>query len=388
MKVLAIVPSIYETSPGQRFRIEQWEPLLAARGVEISYAPFENDELHALLYRPGHLRQKLNLVARAFLRRIVELRRIKNYDVVYVFREAALLGPAFFEHWIHRSGVPMVFDFDDAVFVSYRSPTNGYLSYLKMASKTKAICRMASHVMAGNPYLAEYAGRVNDRVTIVPTTIDTEKYAVSRRRSEATVPTIGWTGSFSTVQHLDTLRPALEKLARRVPFRLRVIGTPSYQLEGARVEAMPWRSASELEDLNAIDIGIMPLPDDAWSKGKCGLKALQFMALGIPTVCSPVGVNTEIIQDGQNGFIAGSEDEWIEKLSLLLRSSELRERIGTAGRATVEAKYSANVQAPRVHELLQSVVRDAQRERKNADGKADGNHSGLFVKAISEEKDS
>lgn len=386
MRLLALVPSVFDTSPGQRYRIEQWEPILRKHGVEITYAPFESDELHALLYKPGNLGRKLSLVARRISRRFSLMRLIKDYDVVYVFREAALLGPPFFERWIHRSGVPMVFDFDDAVFVSYRSPTNGYLSYLKLASKTKTICRMASHVMAGNPYLAEYAGRVNDRVTIVPTTIDTEKYTVSKRRSESAIPTIGWTGSFSTVQHLDTLRLALEKLARRIPFRLRVIGTPSYQLNGVDVEAMPWRSGTELEDLNGIDIGIMPLPDDAWSKGKCGLKALQFMALGIPTVCSPVGVNTEIIQDGQNGFIAGSEGEWIEKLSLLVRSSDLRQRVGMAGRATVEAKYSANVQAPRVHELLRSVVRDAHRERKNADGKPNDDRSSQFVKAVSEEK--
>lgn len=357
MRLLAIVPSIRNTTPGQRYRIEQWEPLLRKRGVEITYEPFESEELHSLLYKLGNMSRKLKLVAQGLSRRFSLMGSIKNYDVIYIFREAALLGPPFFERWIHRSGVPMVFDFDDAVFVSYRSPTNGYLSYLKLASKTKTICRMAAHVMAGNPYLAEYALRVNDRVTIVPTTIDTEKYTVSERRSESTIPTIGWTGSFSTVQHLDTLRPVLEKLARRIPFRLRVIGTPSYQLEGVDVEAMPWRSATELEDLNAIDIGIMPLPDDAWSKGKCGLKALQFMALGIPTVCSPVGVNTEIIQDGQNGFIAGSEDEWIEKLTFLVRSPELRKRLGLAGRVTVETKYSAAVEAPRVYAILESVSR-------------------------------
>ena len=116
---------------------------------------------------------------------------------------------------------------------------------------------------------------------------------------------IGWTGSYSTVQHLDTLRGALKKLAERESFRLRVIGTPTYECTPVEVEAMRWRADTELEDLSAIDIGVMPLPDDNWSKGKCGLKALQFMALGIPTVCSPVGVNTDIIQDDQNGFIAG-----------------------------------------------------------------------------------
>jgi len=364
MRLLAIVPSIYDTTPGQRFRIEQWEPLLRERRVEITYAPFGDPRLHQVLYSAGNMGRKLELVAKGFARRLSLLSSAKDYDAVYIFREAALLGPPIIERLIKRKGVPIIFDFDDAVFVSYRSPSNGYLSYLKFAAKTRTICRLASHVMAGNPYLADYARQVNPNVTVIPTTIDTAKYLPRANTTAEGVPVIGWTGSFSTVQHLDTLRPALQKLAQHERFRLRVIGTPSYSLAGVDVEAVPWRSETELDDLQPIDIGVMPLPDDSWSKGKCGLKALQFMALGIPTVCSPVGVNTEIIQDGENGFIANSEDEWIEKLGRLLQSAELRNQLGHAGRRTVETKYSANVQAPRVFELLRSVVRDAGRERK------------------------
>lgn len=356
MRLLAIVPSLYDTSPGQRFRIEQWEPLLRQRGVEITYEPFVNRELHELLYQTGNMGRKLAGVARGFARRLALMNSVRQYDAVYIFREAALLGPPVFERLIERARVPVVFDFDDAIFVSYRSPTNGYLSYLKFAAKTQTICRLASHVLVGNPYLAEYARQFNPRVTVIPTTIDTEKYTVRRERTGG-VPVIGWTGSFSTVQHLDTVRGALRKLAQRERFRLRVIGTAEYSLEGVEVEALPWRSATELDDLRPVDIGVMPLPDDAWSKGKCGLKALQFMALGIPTVCSPVGVNTEIIQDGENGFIAAAQDEWVEKLGRLLRSDELRARMGLAGRATVQRKYSAIAQAPRVCEVLESAMR-------------------------------
>lgn len=356
MRLLAIVPSLYDTSPGQRYRIEQWEPLLGTRGVEIDYHSFEDEELHALIYKAGQMGRKLQLVSRAFARRAALLRRVRDYDAVYVFREAALLGPPVFERLIHRSRVPLIFDFDDAIFVPYRSPSNGYLSYLKFPAKTRTICRLATHVMAGNPYLADYARAVNERVTIVPTTIDTEKYAPREAQGVSDPPVIGWSGSYSTVQHLDTLRGALQRLAKAERFRLRVIGTPSYELEGVEVEAMPWRAATETEDLRVMDIGIMPLPDDRWSKGKCGLKALQYMALGIPTVCSPVGVNTDIIHDGENGLIAATEDEWIEKLKTLLRSAALREQLGRAGRSTVEAQYSARVQAPRVYQILEAVV--------------------------------
>ena len=355
MRVLALMPALYDTSPGQRYRLEQWDPLLRERGVEITYAPFEDEELHSVVYQHGRVGKKLQLVTRNLARRLSTISKARRYDLVYILREAALLGPAVFERLLYQQRVPFVFDFDDAIFVTYRSPSNGYLSYLKFASKTKTICRLASHVMVGNPYLAEYAGQVNDNVTVIPTTIDTEKYRVAPPRSDAGPVTIGWTGSYSTVQHLDTLRGALQKLAAKEKFRLRVIGTPSYECPPVEVEAMRWRAATELEDLGAIDIGVMPLPDDNWSKGKCGLKALQFMALGIPTICSPVGVNTDIIQNDENGFLAASEDEWVEKLTRLLRSAELRRRLGDAGRATVEQKYSAVTQAPRVYEIFKSA---------------------------------
>lgn len=349
------MPGLYDTSPGQRYRLEQWDPLLRERGVEITYAPFEDEELHSVVYKPGQLGKKLQLVTRNLARRLSTISKARNYDLVYILREAALLGPPVFERLLYQQRVPFVFDFDDAIFVSYRSPSNGYLSYLKFASKTKTICRLASHVMVGNPYLADYARQVNNNVTVIPTTIDTEKYRVPPRRNDSGPLVIGWTGSYSTVQHLDTLRGALKKLAETENFRLRVIGTPTYELSPVDVEAMPWRAATELDDLCAIDIGVMPLPDDNWSKGKCGLKALQFMALGIPTICSPVGVNTDIIQDNENGFLAATEAEWVDKLTRLLRSAELRRRLGDAGRATVEEKYSAAIQAPRVYEIFKSV---------------------------------
>lgn len=357
MRVLAVVPSVYDTSPGQRFRIEQWEPILAAGGVEITYAPFENDELRAVLYKGGEVLKKAAAVTRNMRRRGLELAKAADYDLVYLFREAALLGPPWFERKIAKTGVPVVFDFDDAVFVSYKSPSNGYLSYLKFPSKTAEICRLATHVMAGNEYLAEYACKETANVTIIPTTIDTDKYEFIEKTDEPETITIGWSGSFSTIQHLDTIRTVLEELGRTENYKLRVIGTPSYKVPGVDTEAMQWRSATELEDLRAIDIGLMPLPDEDWTKGKCGLKALQYMALGIPTICSPVGVNSTIIKDGTNGFLADGRDEWIEKIKRLIHSADLRRKLGKAGRETVEREYSAKAIAPKVLEVFRGSVR-------------------------------
>jgi glycosyltransferase involved in cell wall biosynthesis len=359
MRLLAIVPSVYDRNPSQRYRIEQWEPLLRERGAEVVYRPFESEELNAVLYQPGGTARKARLVAEALRRRARDVREARDFDAVYLLREAALLGPPFFERRLARTGVPFVFDFDDAVFERYVSPSNGYLSYLKFPGKTGTICRLAAHVMAGNEYLAAYARRFSPRVSVVPTTVDTSKYTVEPRAPND-VPVIGWTGSYSTVQHLLTLAGALKRLARTERFRLRVVGSPGMRLEGLEgldVEAVEWRSETEVEDLRPLDIGVMPLPEDRWSRGKCGMKALQYMGLAIPTVCSPVGVNAEIVREGETGLLAAGEDEWVEKLTLLLRSPELRARLGRAGRAAVEARYSAAVQAPRVFRIFESLVR-------------------------------
>ena len=360
MRVLAVVPSIYDTSPGQRFRIEEWEPILRESGVEIAYAPFENDELHSVLYSGGQIAAKIKAVSQNMKRRRDALSDLGKYDIVYIFREAALLGPPWFERKIAMSGVPIVFDFDDAVFVSYKSPSNGYLSYLKFPGKTAEICRLSTYVMAGNKYLADYAFQNNKNVTIIPTTIDTDKYTFIERREPETI-VVGWSGSFSTIQHLDTIRDVLQELARDEKFLLRVIGTPVYKIPGVDTEAIAWRSETEIEDLRRIDIGLMPLPDENWTKGKCGLKALQYMALGIPTICSPVGVNSTIIQDGENGLLADGKAEWVDKIKRLIHSAKMRRDMGRAGRGTVEKYYSAKTIAPRVLEVFRSAVKASQK---------------------------
>jgi glycosyltransferase involved in cell wall biosynthesis len=356
MKVLVLTPHPTETSAGHRFRIGQWAPRLEAEGIGITCAPFASPALSRVLQKPGHELQKAGLFLADFVRQLTRVLRARRVDLIYLLREAALLGPAVLETLAARSGTPLVFDFDDAVFTPYVSPANGYWSYLKFPGKTAALCRLARHVMAGNDYLAGYARRYNHRVTVVPTTIDTDRYRPELRRSNGPLATIGWTGSHSTAQHLRTVVPALEELARRRPFRLVTIGIDRLEMDGVQVEARPWRAASEVQDLTDVDIGIMPLPDDDWSRGKCGLKALQFMALGIPAVLSPVGVNSAIVRHGENGLLADGASDWVEKLALLIDEPDMRERLGKAARRTVEERYSARAVAPRVAEIFRSAA--------------------------------
>ena len=360
MRLLGLVPYPFDKAPGQRYRMEQWAPSLAQYGVDVTFESFRCTELHELLCRPGNNWRKVNLTAQALGRRLKVLRQIKNFDLVYIYNEAALLGPALAEQYISSREVPFVFDFDDAIFLHYTyiSPVNRYLRLLKFPGKTASICRMASRVMVGNTYLADYALKFNKNVTIVPSTVDTDSYTIDKPVSKSEPLVIAWTGSYSTVQYLDTLRSVFLRLAKFQNFKLRVIGVPDYRMSGINVEARPWKSETEVADLRGIDIGIMPMPEDDWTRGKCGMKALQFMALGIPTVCAPVGVNSTILRQNENGLLAANDDEWVDSLSRLLNSAELRERLGKEGRATIEANYSKSVHVPRVFRILEAALNE------------------------------
>jgi glycosyltransferase involved in cell wall biosynthesis len=254
--------------------------------------------------------------------------------------------------------VPIVYDFDDAIFRSNVSDANRQLAWLKWPQKAGAICGLSTHVIAGNEYLRQYASQFNAGVSIVPTTIDTDAYTLRQGTALHDPPVIGWTGSLTTIKHLETITEVLKELRKSFRFRFKVFGADRFTIPGLEIESVPWTAASEIAHLTEFDIGIMPLPDDDWSRGKCGLKALQYMALGIPVVASAVGVNSDIITDGRNGFLASSRAEWVEKLLRLLTDPALRRKFSDQGRMTIESRYSARVQAPRVLEIFEAACRD------------------------------
>jgi len=305
------------------------------------------------LYEPGHVATKARETLRGYVARWLEALRSPSADVIFVYREAALLGPA----WIERLFAlrrPLVFDFDDAIYLTDTSLANAWSRWFKSAKKVETICRVARHVTVGNESLARFAKTHAREVTVVPSTIDTDVYQL-RARARNPIPVIGWTGSVTTARHLASLAPALRRLRESWAFEFRVIGVKA-DFEGIATHCLPWRSESEVEDLRGMDIGVMPLPDDEWSRGKCGMKTLQYMALGIPPVVSPVGVNTTIVHDGVNGFHARTEEEWVDRISQLLRDESLRRLMGTAARRTVEQSYSHRVQAPRFAQVLREAA--------------------------------
>lgn len=357
LDVLALIPSLPQTSPGSRFRIEQWAPRLQAEGVFVQIAPFEDEPLHAVIYARGQYLAKIRLMLRAMRRRLRLVRSVRGrFDVVFLFEEAARIGPPILERILHRSGVPIVSDFCDPIWLPYVSPRNSYLARLKFPGKTATVCALSREVLVGNKDLAEYARRHNAHVTIVPITIDTDVYVPREPETRPGPLVIGWSGSHSTLPHLRTVEGALIALARRRSFRLVILGAEQPQLLGVRSESLPWRLSSEVQDLRVFDIGIMPLPDDNWTRLRSQLKVRQYMGLGIPAVASPVGAVTEIVRDGENGLLARTQAEWIEKLERLLDDGKERERLGNAGRRTIESEYAVRLWAPRIATVLRRAA--------------------------------
>lgn len=302
MRVLALVSKAPGISPGQRFRIEQWAPYLAAQhGIEVEYAAFESPELTRVLYQPGHVASKAARILSDFARRRHDVLRARRYDAVFVYREAALLGPAVYERVLRLLGVPFVLDFDDAIWMqSGPGGANGVFSRLRFPGKTASIARLASAVTVGNGYLASWARELNSDVTVVPTTIDLGRYSVQPARPADAPFVIVWMGSHSTLPYLELVRRPVERLARERPVEVRIVcdRPMTRPFAGALNTFVPWTAENEAADIGAADVGIMPLDDTPFARGKCGCKALQYMAAGRPAIAAPVGVNRDIVQDG------------------------------------------------------------------------------------------
>ncbi len=320
---------------------------------------FLDEKSWTIFYSKGNRMRKLWGVISGFAHRIGQMLQLRGYDYIFIHREAAPLGPPLFEWWIAKiAGKKIIYDIDDALWLPDDSNETLLATWIKWRKKTASICKWAWRVSAGNSYLSDYAGRYNTNVVLNPTTIDQAyhiaiKHQNNNNRTAHLDVVIGWTGSHSTMKYLEPIICVMKELEKKYKLEFLLISNkkPSWSLKSLRY--CPWSEKTEVEDLRRIDIGIMPLPDDDWAKGKCGFKALQFMSLEIPVVASPVGVNSILIHDNENGFLALSTKEWIEKLQLLIENPELREKFGIAGRKTVEEKYTVNVNKDNFLQLFQ-----------------------------------
>lgn len=341
MKILFVVPYPVGRAASQRFRFEQYFSLLEDRGIEYEIKPFLSEEIWKILYLPGKFPRKALAILGGIVRRFLLLFKLSQYDYLFIHREATPIGPPFFEFIAAKLlKKKIIYDFDDAIWIPNYSEANSYFSFLKGYGNVKYICRYAWKISCGNDYLCSWASKYNQHVVYNPTTIDTV-HLHNRVKNISDSPfVIGWTGSHSTVRYLNELIPVIEKLEKKYTFEFRVISDlpPEFSLKSLRF--VKWQKETEIEDLLSLHVGVMPLLNDKWARGKCGFKALQYMSLGIPALVSPVGVNTRIVDDGINGYICTQAGDWEKALTELLEDKSHLEKMSKNTRIKIEQNYS------------------------------------------------
>jgi glycosyltransferase involved in cell wall biosynthesis len=322
--------------------VELFLPVLDQAGIEYRVQPFLDERSWGSFYSTGRITNKFLGIIKGFSARLgIVLGGVRSYDYVFIHREASPLGPPWIE-WIITKlwRKKVIYDFDDAIWIPNTSSANRWFGWAKANWKVKWICRWAHIVVGGNEYLCQYARRFNLSVVCIPTVVNTQSGHSLVKRHHEGKPVVGWTGSHSTLKYLDTILPVLQKLQQELEFEFCVIADRDPELPLSDYRFIPWQAASENQDLLQFDIGVMPLIPDSWSEGKCGFKLIQYFAAGLPAMASPVGVNSSLIEQGQNGYLSSTPEEWDEGLRRLISDPNLRSVMGKKGREKVEAGYS------------------------------------------------
>lgn len=336
-----------------RLRWFQFEPPLAAAGLELrTHALLDDTYLTRKYQGKSVLRETL----RGYLRRARLLAGgLGAGDVVWLEKELWPWAPAWLERWVLR-GRPLVLDFDDAIFHNYDRHRNPLLRAL-FGRKIDRLMQSASLVVVGSPYLGERARAAGARwVEWLPTVVDHGRYPLAPGTDdrEGRPLRIGWIGSPATAHYVQRLAAPLAALSRQRPVVLHLIGARA-ELPGVEVLSVPWSEAGEAQAIAALDIGVMPLPDTPWERGKCGYKLIQYMACGLPVIASPVGANPTIVEHGVDGFLAADDDAWLAALTQLADAPNLRQQMGARGRAKVAARFSLQAAAPQLAGWLRAV---------------------------------
>ncbi|HSU27282.1 MAG TPA: glycosyltransferase [Chitinophagaceae bacterium] len=348
-----MVPAPPGISPGQRFRFEHYLSVLEEMNIRYRISPFYSSRSWKSLYKHGNHFKKAFAVLAGFAKRWIRLFSIFRYNYIYIYREAAPLGPPFFEWFIARvMKKRIIYDFDDSIWVPVTSEYNRAILKFKFTGKVKKICHWAYKVSVGNRFLENFARQYNTQVFLIPTVVNTENIKTKKQDHFSPHPAIGWTGTFSTLKYIDLVLPVLQELQLKYPFTFVVIAEKDPRLPLTHYRYIPWNRETEAEDLLNFHIGLMPLTNDEISKGKCGFKAIQYMSLGIPAVVSPVGVNAEIVEDGVNGFLCESPQDWKKRLEELLNDPAMRTSMGEKAKAKITGIYSVAATKEKFLELF------------------------------------
>lgn len=335
-----------DRSPSQRYRFEQYFRILKANGFTYKLAYLINAADDRRFYGAYSPVIKLFLLLKFFFIRLAHVWESRTYDFIFIQREAYFIGGPIFERLFKLWGKPVLFDFDDAIWLPNVSQENAKWGFLKFPQKIKKIIQLSDKVICGNAYLEAYAQQFTRNTYLIPSTIDLDYYQEDHSYREPGVVCIGWSGSGTTVPYFDEITPALVRLKQAFGAKVKFIvyGAPQYTHAALGIQGIAWSPETEVAIINSFDIGIMPIPDTEWAKGKCSMKGLQYMALGVATVMSDVGTNKVVIQPGINGQLCTNEESWYSTLKELIEDEQLRNRLGAAGRTTVEKEYSSQAQ--------------------------------------------
>ena len=341
------MPYPLRKAPSQRFRVEAYFDLLKEHKIDYDTQQFLDEAAWQILYLQGSLLKKIAAVCKGYLKRLqLVLSGASAYSHIFIHREATPLGPPLIE-WLLAKVLKkkIIYDFDDAIWIPNTSKENRMASWIKAFWKVKYICRWSYKVAGGNEYLCAYARRYNNDVVLLPTSVDivTRYNKIKDHKTGQIV--IGWTGSHSTMHYLEEMLPLFKRVTSEFDAQIMIISNKKPDFEISNLKFMHWQEATEIDDLLQFTIGIMPLKKDAWSEGKCGFKLIQYAALGIPAVSSPVGVNKNIVEQGVTGFLCETEHEWYMALQKLITDVGLREKMGTRGKEKIATQYSVQANA-------------------------------------------
>jgi glycosyltransferase involved in cell wall biosynthesis len=353
MKILALM-KYGERAASTRQRLLQYRGHLLQHGIEVEFSPLLTNEYLDSLFsgKPAPLVSILRMyAARAKL-----LLSTSGYDLLWVHCEIFPYLPGFCEQLATASGKPLVYDFDDAIFHQYDAHPSAFVRHL-LGRKLQPLMRSTSLCLCGNEYLKAYAERFSPRAEILPTVLDTNVYTPRPSVQDATKSiTVGWIGSPSTWSFVEPIVPMLRRVAENFNLTIRIVGARKPDPIPSRFEFIDWSEEEEVALIQGMDIGIMPLPEEAWARGKCGYKLIQYMACGIPVVASPVGVNSDIVDDGINGYLARSEHDWESAIERLVGNAEIRAAFGARGRAKIVSEYSLQAHGPRLARMLEEIA--------------------------------
>ena len=349
MRVLALTR--YERlGSSSRVRFYQYVPYLESKGIDIQIASLLPDEYVRDLYEG----KRVNIVSiiNAYIKRVAWLIRNRTFDLLWVEKEILPWIPAWIE-FLFSSKLPYIVDYDDAVFHRYEFHQSNLVRTL-LGKKIDNVMRYSLLVIAGNDYLAKRAQQAGAKwIEILPSVVNVEQYPVKKAEPGLN---IGWIGSPATASFLNSIQAPLERVVRYSNVQLTLVGAGNTDhLPGVSKTLLPWNEATEIADMQTFDVGIMPLPDGPFERGKCGYKLIQYMASGLPVIASPVGVNKKIVEQGKNGYLASTEDEWLEAINHLKTHVEERMKMGLAGRKRAEESYNLQVTAPRLLKLFQNI---------------------------------